>query len=455
MIKRFPISRRAFLGGSSVAIALPFLEALSPPVRGAEGEAPKRFSAWFSPNGVVRNAWDPQNMGSAFDPSAKRLTAMFAPFKDDMLLVSGLNSRGTRTAGGMHAGGTVAFLTGYGSSSMRDGQLNTQADGPSMEQFLAENLGQQTKVPALVLAANPSDATGNCPFGWSCEFFFNMSYSAKPETLGKVVPQMTDPKKVFDLLFAGFDPNSSSETISRRDAFRTSILDLVKEDAKRLQPKLSYRDRGKLDEYFTGVREIERRIEVARQGGNGSTPGACDPSTIRLVPEDTNPGPYMDTLADLQVLAFQCDINRYQSYFYDNGGLSKGRDYTFIDAPGVHHTISHTNDFKKLEIIHEFIFQRLAYFIKRLSETEDFDGRRLIDNTLVWWSSDITNGKNHSQKNMPAMLFGHAAGFKMGQAIKYQGDDFAELNLAIMNQIGMPELKKWGEGAKKPLAGLF
>jgi len=453
--------RRAFLGGASVLIALPFLETLAPKkALGQAGSAPKRFVGYLYPNGMVMDDWRPIGTGTDFTlgvsmgPGGRVFNDGRAPFpasedgpglenlKDRLLIISGLQNTQQEEGPGDHAGGVGSLLTNRTVPRAVDGDMG----GPSIDYVIAQTIGTETKVPYIAMAGEVARPSGTlCDSGFSCAVGDHITFDNE----GKNLPRFDDPGLMFDQLFAGLDPNANQAAIEERKALDKSVLDTVVAEATALESKLSYQDRPRLQEYLNSVREVERRIS------NTGTGVACTPPTRHdpWIFEDGRRT--IDISHELMALALQCDATRVISYMWGNS--SNGRPHNFIDAPGGHHDISHhggnPDNVGRLQRIDYWWFRRFSEFLTRLASLPDIDGRTVLDNTLVFQSSDVSDGDAHNHDDMPVILAGGAAGFTLGRHVQYEGNWFGELFVSIAQAFGSP-ITTFGEHGTGPLAGL-
>lgn len=438
--KPFRLSRRSFLGGAAAAISLPMLEAMTPLGSSAfaQNEKALRMLCYYIPCGIHMPAWTPVNEGANFTLS--ETLQPLANVQDDILVLTGLANQAARPDGpGDHAAGTGSFITATHVFKTEGADIQ---NGISVDQAAANVVGGATPFPSLQLGMDGGGTTGNCDSGYSCAYARNISW-AGPQT---PLPKTVDPAIVFDRLFAGFDPQATTQERERRTRLKKSILDHAIADATRLQAKLGARDRLKLDEYLSGVRELETRIED------------LDPASQCGVP-DRPDGTYNVTekaqiMADLMVLAFQCDLTRIQSFMLANAG--SGRQYDFLGITQGHHEISHHQNlqanFDMLKIINYWEVQQFAYLVEKLKATPDGpDGENLLQNTAVFISSEISDGNRHNHDDMPVILAGQCGGaFTTGRHVRYNSAPVANLFISMLNAIGAPT-QTFGQDGTTPL----
>src|SRR5688500_4651133 len=256
------LSRRTVLRGVGTAMALPLLDAMLPSSASAavaQKKAPLRMGFLFVPNGVHMPDWRPGEAGPLGELPAT--LKPLEPFKDALTVFTGLTADKARPNGdgaGDHARSASAFLTGAQPRKTSGADIKA---GISVDQYAAQQVGKYTRFGSLELGCDRGAQAGNCDSGYSCAYSSNIAWRSESTPVAKEV----DPRLVFDRLFGNGDKREVDESRARRDQYKNSVLDFVMDDAKRLQQQLGVKDQQKLDEYFTSVREIEKRIELAGQ----------------------------------------------------------------------------------------------------------------------------------------------------------------------------------------------
>ena len=434
-------SRRAFLGSASAVIALPWLESALPRgIARAQAAIPTRFLGYYVPCGIVMKDWTPGTEGADYD-----LPPILEPLLDIKSAVSvltGLSNRPARPDGpGDHASGTGAFLTIAHPYKTEGADIK---NGISLDQRLADQLGADTSLRSLQVGIDGGGSAGGCDSGYSCAYARNVSWSG-PQT---PLPKLTDPAVVFDRLFAGFDNQASAADLARRLRQNTSVLDHVLADAQKLAMRLGSRDQHKLDEYMTGVRELEKRLQ------DGSTGPMCDPGERPM--SDLAYQEHVRVMTDLMVLGFQCDVTRFTTFMLGNAG--SGRTYDFLGVSGGHHDLSHhQGDAAKLAsltTIGTWEVEQLVYLLTQMQAVDE-GGESLLDHSVVFFSSEIEDGDTHAHTNMPILLAGGGSGaFSPGRHMRFDGDlSVGNLFVSILQAFGLPDTT-FGDDGDAPLAGL-
>lgn len=436
------LSRRAFLGGAGVAVALPFLPSVMRDGRVLAEDSvctvPKRMIAWYVPNGIHMARWTPTGRDTAWELTP--ILESLAPVKGDIQIITGLANRPAQPDGpGDHASGTGAFITAAHPYKTEGSDIR---NGISVDQVAANAIGSCTRFPSLQLGIDGGDSAGGCDSGYSCAYARNISWSDTATPLPKIV----NPQVVFDRLFGGFDPAATREQIERRRTYQTSVLDYALDQATSLRGRLGTTDRYKLDEYLSAVREVELRVS-----GAGSGP-VCD--VPDRPPSDLSVEQHIQVMADLQVLAMQCDLTRVITFMMANAG--SGRGYNFLGVSGGHHEISHhggsTSNFDKLTVIDTWEVQQLSYMLQRMKSVVEPDGSTLLDNSVLFFSSEISDGDRHNHTDMPIVLAGGGGGyFTPGRHVVYDSErPVANLFISMLESVGV-HVDAFGDDGTEPL----
>jgi hypothetical protein len=433
------LSRRTILRGVGAALALPLLDSMRPALA-AETKAPVRLAFSYIPNGVTVRDWKPTGEGAGFEFS--RILKPLEPFRQDLMVLSGLdhhNAESLGDGGGDHARAGACFLTGV--HPRKTAGADIQA-GISVDQLVARKYESVTRVASLELGCEDSRTVGGCDSGYSCAYTNSISWRG-PQT---PMPPETNPRLVFERLFGDADFSLTPEQRAARALQRKSILDLVSGRTERLQKDVGPADRRKLDEYLTGVREAERRIQMAEKDTTGFQPGMEKPTGVPVVFAD-----YLKMMFDLQVLAFQADLTRVSTLVF--GREASVRTYNELGVPDPHHPLSHHRNLpenhEKLSKINTFHAGLFAYFLDRLRKTRDGDGT-LLDHTMAVYGGAIADGNSHSHTNLPLILAGHGGGkLTPGRHIVYaKGTPMTNLYVALMEHMDVPT-EKLGDSTGK------
>ncbi len=426
-------SRRRFLRGVGVAMALPWLESI--PVWGAEsakegtpGPFPKRFAALFMGNGINSRHWWAK--GSGADMELGKSLQPMAPLKTKMNFITGLFNEHA-TGVGIHPGQTGNILSG---ASLQRGAV--LKGGISVDQVLARHVGEETVQPSMVLGCEQ-------PITGYHETNFSMAYSSHIswQTATSPVPMEVYPSLAFDSLF------------DNRGGRRTeSILDRVRDEAARLSRQVSRSDKAKLDEYLASVREVETRIERMRtekdtaeeHARNRGRPVAAMARPDNGLPEDIRE--HMRLMCDIIALGIQTDRTRVATLLLcrDLSGLF----YPFLDVRTAHHPASHDDQSDAYERVSRYFCGQLAYLAGRLDAMPEGEGS-VLDNSCLLFISSMWSGSKHDSTKVPVLAVVVVLDYTE------KGDDnrkLCSLYLSIMDRMGA-KLDRFGD-AETRLAGL-
>ena len=438
------LSRRTVLRGLGVSVALPFLEAMRPgsvvAAAGDQKSPPLRMAFLYVPNGVHMPGWTPAAASAKF-----ALSVILEPLeavKSDLVILSGLTlnpARALGDGGGDHARAMASFLTG------RHPRKTDGADlcaGISIDQVAAQQIGHATRFPSLEIGCESGKNAGECDHGYSCVYQSNLSWRSETTPVAK----QTNPRLVFDRLFGGPDANSGGKSAGRADRHTKSILDFIGDDARRLEQSLGAADRRKLDEYLTGVREIEQRIAGARPPVDLGVAKYPRPLGI---PADYQE--YLRLMGDLLVLAFQCDLTRIITFVFANDGSN--RSYRNVGVADGHHDLSHhggdTAKQEKIQKINRFHTTQLAYVLERLKSIPEGNGT-LLDHCMVLYGSGISDGNAHAHEDLPILLAGKANGtVKTGRHLRMPDETpLTNLYVSMLDRMGV-KLDNFGDSTSR------
>jgi hypothetical protein len=426
-------SRRTMLRGLGVSMALPWMESMA--VWGQETsaikpsqEAPTRMAILFAGCGFHRHEWWAKGNGSNMELG--KVLHPLNDYRDRMVFIKGLyNAEALK--GNIHSSQTGNLLSGAPLSAG-----GTIRSGTSVDQIVAQRIGQQTKLPSLVLGcekANPSVHKN-----YSMLYSSHISWSS-PTT---PTPLEVYPALAFDQLF--------KDKAQKGDQ---SVLDAVLADARDFRRGISRLDQQKLDEYLNSVREVEQRIEQAGRRGElqGWRPTLTSPNIPR--PRDGYPQDiveHMKLMCDILVLAFQTDTTRVCTLKLNNDHGTLRFPHLGVDYM-IHHLLSHndTDDWLK---VNQFFLEQMAYLARRMDAIQEGE-RTLLDNSMLMLCSSMLNG-HHDATQLPVVMLGSAGGqIQGGQNLDYSGKSdrqMCRLYLSMMHKMGV-QLDRFGD-AEQPLA---
>jgi hypothetical protein len=441
---RYQISRRRFLHGAGVMMALPWLESI--PVWGAEtmkadgmpAAVPKRLAVLFMANGVNPNQWWAKGGGSApmeLGPSLAPLEKV----KGRLNYISGLYNKAA-TGVGIHPGMTGNLLSG--APLTKGAELH---GGVSMDQVLASRIGDQTVQPSLVLGCEQ-------PVTGYHETNFSMAYSSHIswENATSPVPMEVYPSLAFDSL------------LENRGSMRNqSVLDRVMDQAASLSRQVSSTDKAKLDEYLTSVREVEKRAQnmrAAKEKADANAQGRSEPAFAMARPDNGLPEDireHMRLMCDILALAFQTDKTRIATLLLcrDISGLF----YPFLNVKLAHHHASHADTSDDFLRINQYYTSQYAYLIQKLASMPEGEGT-VLDNSCLVFMSNMWSGTRHDNSRVPVLTAGGMGGtLATGRVLDYAGagNDNRKLcsfYLSLMDRMGV-KLDRFGD-ADTRLAGV-
>ena len=409
-----PASRRSFLRAGGTLLTIPFLETFAQAKDIAE--PPKRVIFLGGGFGFTKDTFYPQQAGRF---SEIGLTEGLAPLKrhqDDITMVSNLTNHGATNP----HGGSVSYLTGANVAGTPGKRFHNSI---SCDQILARQLGQETRFASLTLSAKEPDGGSNSGHGSGLSLAWDDS--------GNPVPGITRPLDLYYTLFA--NPNDSREQLNARLKKRQSVLDLVRLDGDGMKRALSQGDREKLDEYFTGVRQIEQGLQRQARWADIPKPQApFDAPDEGLTGEQA-----IRLMYDMIIVALQTDAARVVTYRQPVCSLLAGMGIT-LKA----HSLSHYG-FSQPRILasrerDKKCSELFSHFLDRLKEAKDIDGERLFDRCIVSYGTNLRSG--HELKNLPAILSGGGAkDIRHGRHIILPKEDTPLANywLTLMRQAGL------------------
>ena len=433
MIFKKAIPRRTFLQGFGATLALPLLDGMVPAFASTMDTAAKpvvRLGFVYVPNGIIMDKWTPKTEGAAFEITPT--LAPLAPFRDRMLVLSGLaanNGRAMEGEGaGDHARAIAAFMTGVHPKKTEGADIHA---GISVDQIAAKELGKQTQLASLELALDPTDMVGTCDAGYTCAYTNTLSWRSPTNP----VPMENQPRVVFERLFGDSESTDPAERLARIQKDR-SILDFVTRNVTRLMTGLGPSDRGKLNDYLDAIRDVERRIQMADDQSSRELPRLDRPAGIPATFEE-----HGKLMFDLQVLAFQCDLTRIGTFMM--GQEASTRVYHEIGISDAYPPLTHhQNDPKKIakviqiDLLHTKV---LAHFLEKLRSTPDGDGT-LLDHSMIVYGGGLSDGNLHEHNNVPMLLAGGGGGqIKGGRHIRYPQDTpTTNLYVTLLDKLGIP-----------------
>lgn len=451
-------NRRGFLRGAGACVTLPAMESyVSQSAFAANSDsetaasenakavtstgAPLRMAFVFFPNGAHQKNWFPSE-GQQFVPG--KTMEPLEPLRNSFQVLGGLdhqNASPGHDGGGDHARGTATFLTGARARKTDSANINL---GISVDQVVAKRVGHLTRFPSLELSCDSIRKAGSCDGGYSCAYQYNISWQSA--TL-PAAPE-TNPRYVFERLFGTGTAGERQANLEMRRETQRSLLDFVLHDARSLKKKLSRNDQAKIDEYLTGVREIERRIERAERFGPLPDPQIAIPPAG--VPKEY--AAHIDLMYDLMAAAFETDSTRISTLLLAHDGSN--RSFPEIGVSDGHHDCSHHGNrparLEKIAKIDLFYMQRFARFLQKLESRKDIDGKSILHNSMIVYGGGNADGNKHSHDNLPVVLAGAGGGtLTPGRFAKLGSRPMSDLFLSMGDRMGATDVVRIGDSVDR------
>ncbi len=446
------IPRRTFLRGAGVTLALPLLDSMIPaqtPLSKTAAVPKTRFTGIFVPHGMAPGYWIPE--GNVLDP--KKLPSIMeplAPFVDQTVVLSGMWSKSAEPPPGVTGADhwvAAAFLAGEKPKKATGSDIH---NGVTIDQIIANHIGQDSLLPSLQQAIeDPGANSSNCGEGYSCAYTNSISWAATNLPL----PMELNPQVVFERLFGDVQAKTPEERAARREQDR-SILDSITGTLTAFKKNLPPSDQRKVDEYADSVREIERRLEIAKKatGTMENHEGIVVPAGV---PDSFDE--HIKLQFDLQRLAYQGDITRVSTLLYarDLTGRSFPLSGTNTSFHGGSHHAENPERIADYSKINRYHVLCLSYFLEQLRKTADGDGT-LLDHTLVLYGTNMGDSNQHLHYDVPYILAGGAGGqLKGGRHLAFPTKTMTTSNLllSVLRMFGVQQ-DKIGEDCTGPLPGL-
>ncbi|HTU66081.1 MAG TPA: DUF1552 domain-containing protein [Steroidobacteraceae bacterium] len=432
------LSRRSFFRGAGACIALPAFESMfALPAMASSGKtAPTRMAFVYVPNGTIPGAWWPTAGGMDFALSPT--LAPLAKVKNQVQVISGLtdlSAEAGNDGAGDHARAGGTFLTAVRVKKTAGSDIKA---GVSIDQVVAGQIGHLTRFSSLELTCDAVRKAGDCDSGYACAYVYNLSWRSPNQPLS---PEH-NPRFVFERLFGAGSQRDRIANLKRRQQEQHSILDYVMEDAHRLDGKLDGRDRAKLDQYLTSVREIEQRIETSER-----LP-IRNPAVDSPVGVPDNYSEHIALMFDMLLLAFQTDSTRVATLLLAREGSNRSFNEIGI-AEGHHNLTHHKNDpaiIEKVQQIDHWYMQRFANFLEKMQATKDVDGQSLLAHSMIVYGSGNADGNHHTHENLPILLAGGGGGsIKPRGYVQAKAQPLANLFLTMADGMGGQELAAHGD----------
>jgi len=425
------LSRRTVLKAAGVSLGLPLLDAMipaatalaqtaaAPKLRAGFFYLPHGAIMWNTPYGADMDHWTPSGAGADFELSP--ILEPLEAYKRYVTSFGHIENKAPMNT--VHTLVPATWLSGVTPDMEATGALMA----PTVDQLIAERIGQETVLPSLEVASETTLQSASCSSG-ACYYSSTLSFRNTTTPL----PMEFNPRKVFVQLFGAGDTPQEREMITKRTQ---SILDLVNDRAHELQGSLSARDRAVLSDYLESVRETERRVEKASQR---DLSGIDLPDTP--IGELTDFDAQVKLMFDLIALAYQANVTRVASYFMVGEGTN--RTYNHIGVPDAFHPLSHHANnlerIQKLVKVQRYHVERFAEFVDKLAHIPDGENS-LLDNSMLLYGSNMSNSDRHNNYPLPTILVGGGAGtLHGGQHIDLpERTTMSNLLLTMLNKAGL------------------
>ena len=416
------ISRRTFLRGAGVSLALPWLEATA----AETARPPVRMAFLYVPNGANMSAWIPETTGPEFKLS-KSLEPL-ADIRDNILVLSNLWNEASKSGDG-HYVKESAILT---CTTIKKTPGADLANGISVDQLAAQRVGKQTPLPSLELGVTPTASGIDAAVGYTRLYGSHIAWSGPTTPLAREI----NPHSAYERLFRATQPGGSGP-------MDTLLLDRVLGEAKRMRTQVGAADRLRIDEYLSVVRSLEERLDRAKSPErNAWKPRVPLDPKAQPADRDYSHEEHVRLMMDVIALAFQSDTTRIATFMF--GNAVSNVSFRFIEgvSAGHHDTSHHQKDADKLrqyEIITRWHVQQLAYLLNKLRSMKEGESN-VLENSMILFGSALSDGDRHDPHNLPLLLAGRGGGrIASGQHLQYTPDtQLSNLYVSMLDAFGTP-----------------
>ena len=426
-VTRRSLPRRTFLRGIGTAVALPFLDAMTPALAKARsGKAPVRMAFVYMPNGMDMRHWNVDYEGPL--GVLPQTLAPLEPHKKDILVLGNLThntGRALLDGAGDHGRCCGSYLTGV---QVKKSVSDIRAS-KSMDQLVADQIGKQTRFASLEVGLEDGRQAGDCDSGYSCAYTNNLAWRSETQPL----PPILDPRALFERLF-GDGAELSPEARAQRRINRRSILDFITSDTRALHGHLGPTDQRKLDEYLSSIRTIEEQLVRAEKENAQVNPGMDKPYGV---PSDF--AEHFRLMTDMITVAFQADLTRVVTFLVTREGTS--RAYREIGIPDGHHPLTHhrniPDQMDKVAQINRYHAEQFSRWVTKLKAAEEGNGS-LLDNSMIVYGAGLSDGNQHTHHDLPTLIAGRGGNFiKPGRRVVYRKETpMCNLFLTMMDRMG-------------------
>jgi hypothetical protein len=429
--RRLP--RRTVLRGLGAAVALPFLDCMTPAfatIASAASPRIRRLGVVYVPNGMNMAQWLPVSEG---DLKLTRILQPLSAHQNRMALLSGLDNAEADghpgDGGGDHSRAQAAFLTGVHAKKTEGADI---LNGVSMDQIVAREFAKETQLASLELGLEMNEIAGAGEDGYSAAYSGALAWRTPSEPLSVEA----DPRAVFERLF-GTSDSTDRASIMLRARRNKSILDSVTEELRSLNRGLGPRDQSKLSEYLESVRDLERRIQRAEEQSSRELPTVARPSGVPDSYEQ-----HAQMMFDLMALAYQTDLTRVVTFLM--GREKSGRAYPEAGVPESHHSVSHHQNrpeiMEQVAKINEYHVRLFGHLLDRMAQMKDGDGSTVLDNSVILYGAGMADSDGHVHHNVPMLVAGGAAaGIRGGRHVRLpKRTPLTNLHLTLLDKLGVP-----------------
>lgn len=453
MDNRLPrLGRRWFLGGAGAAIALPFLEVSIDGVPEAEAAGEKRLLLFHTPAGCNMTAWAPSGAGPDFTFGTTQKPVEDAGLKSRAVMITDTSGIGGPRG---HTCGISGVLTGVGCKE------NSTTNALSMDQVAAQAFAGQTRFPSIQLGTNANMENPNPESGYSTVLKANLSWSDANTPL----PLETEPLRAFNRLFEGIaaEPSPTPDTgtsaqLQAKDAINASVLDFVRAESEALSARLGTADRAKLDQYLTGVRQLEQSTQhVPTEPTDAAT---CAPGAAPQAGKPSDIEEHVKLMLDINALAIICGVTRVSLFDYEHTTTERNHSFLGVNV-GYHSSVTHhagnATALNNYLLVNQWLVSQFVYLAQKLDAVSEGSGT-VLDNSVMMFFSELSDGDSHSSSNLPVMLLGSAGGaIQTGQLVKgsggFGGAPIESVHLALLQALGI-DIQSFGR-ATTPIGGLL
>jgi uncharacterized protein DUF1552 len=435
VIRKISIPRRTFLRGAGAAVALPFLDSMTPALS-QEAKRPIRMAFMQTPNGIMnlKNEWTPKTEGADWEMT--RTLEPVAAFRKNLVVLSGLDQQQAAgldgEVGGDHPRACTAWLTGTHAKMTSGADLRA---GISADQIAAKEFGKYTQLASLEIGLESAEVVGACESAYGCAYYNTISWANETTPL----PMENRPRVLFERLFGETTDPKQLAILRKEDR---SILDAINTDVKRMRVKVGGTDRSKIDQYLDAIRDVERRMQLAEKQDVKALPIGTPAGAPEVFSD------YFRLMIDIMVLAWQTDMTRVITF--QMGHEMSGRAYPELGFGDAHHPCTHhQGDPEKIakttqiNILHTKV---LGYYLGKLQATKD-GSSNLLDNSMILYGAGLSDANLHLYTNLSLVLAaGKNTGIKGGMHVKYPNrTPMTNLLLTMLDTANIPKVEKLGD----------